>query len=672
MESVFSGEIEVQIIRSGQEVTRVVRPLRKTAHGTVIRYKKKFWLVDGTIVNLDAGPVDEGSADEREEVGEHTMDDPDNALQAAVIDAPSTDRLLVDAGPGTGKTFVACSRVAALINDGIPPGRILLISFTRTAIKEIRNRLADYLNDASDAAAVKIATIDSHAWAIQSGFSSEARLTGSFDQNIEATLQKIQADELVQEDLQRIRHLVIDEAQDVVGIRANLLLAMIDGLAENCGVTVFADRAQAIYGFTEDATRLDVGTVFLDALEGRSFTLRELLRVHRTSEPKLLELFTKTRRRVLDRNTPTETRGKNVRSDIERLASEKIGSPEELDVTQLSENTLVLLRQRFDVLEIAARHQERPYRLRMSGMPARILPWVSMIFWDFMGQRISKEKFVELWGKRAPEGFSPTCDQAWALLVETAGETANLVDIHRLRQILGRAAPPPLFTSSEYGDAGPVIGTIHASKGREADHVHLYLPAERTPRENENPDEEIRVIFVGATRAKKKLLVGNATESDSGKAEGRAWKGVAGNKVMIEVGRSHDLLASGLVGKSCFTQEEALAAQGFFISNPRAAKMFASAKESLGWNMELRSESKQRVAAFSDKLRTDLREIARITDKWPQPSYLAYVRSIGLRSLVLRPDDPDLESLHEPWRTSGFLFAPMLAGFGWSKLGVKK
>ena len=30
--------------------------------------------------------------------------------------------------------------------------------------------------------------------------------------------------------------------------------------------------------------------------------------------------------------------------------------------------------------------------------------------------------------------------------------------------------------SPEYGDAGPIIGTIHASKGREAEEVSLYLP----------------------------------------------------------------------------------------------------------------------------------------------------------------------------------------------------
>ena len=97
--------------------------------------------------------------------------------QREVIHAPQEDRMLVAAGPGTGKTAVACARVSQLIDqDGLEPSRIWLISFTRTAVREIRDRIAAYLEDASAAYAVKIATLDSHAWTIHSGFDDEARI----------------------------------------------------------------------------------------------------------------------------------------------------------------------------------------------------------------------------------------------------------------------------------------------------------------------------------------------------------------------------------------------------------------------------------------------------------------------------------------------------------------
>ena len=54
--------------------------------------------------------------------------------QREVIDAPLEDRILVGAGPGTGKTAVACARVSQLIDQGgLEPSRIWLISFSRNA-----------------------------------------------------------------------------------------------------------------------------------------------------------------------------------------------------------------------------------------------------------------------------------------------------------------------------------------------------------------------------------------------------------------------------------------------------------------------------------------------------------------------------------------------------------
>ena len=56
---------------------------------------------------------------------------------------------LVLAGPGSGKTTVVTRRVKQLIeNCQVPPGRILVITFTRAAAKEMQSRfeeLVDYL-----------------------------------------------------------------------------------------------------------------------------------------------------------------------------------------------------------------------------------------------------------------------------------------------------------------------------------------------------------------------------------------------------------------------------------------------------------------------------------------------------------------------------------------------
>src|SRR5258707_14246904 len=52
--------------------------------------------------------------------------------------------ILVIAGAGTGKTWTLACRVAYLIEQGVPPERILLLTFSRRAAKEILSR-ADLL-----------------------------------------------------------------------------------------------------------------------------------------------------------------------------------------------------------------------------------------------------------------------------------------------------------------------------------------------------------------------------------------------------------------------------------------------------------------------------------------------------------------------------------------------
>ncbi|MGO9569037.1 MAG: UvrD-helicase domain-containing protein [Desulfomonilaceae bacterium] len=60
----------------------------------------------------------------------------------SIIDRP----VLVQAGPGTGKTRTLTHRIAGLIQDGgVHPGKITAVTFTRKAASELRQRLEDLL-----------------------------------------------------------------------------------------------------------------------------------------------------------------------------------------------------------------------------------------------------------------------------------------------------------------------------------------------------------------------------------------------------------------------------------------------------------------------------------------------------------------------------------------------
>lgn len=69
-----------------------------------------------------------------------------NSQQLAAVTAPPGPSLVI-AGAGSGKTRTLTYRVAFLIEQGIPPERILLLTFTNKAAREMMRRVGDLLRN---------------------------------------------------------------------------------------------------------------------------------------------------------------------------------------------------------------------------------------------------------------------------------------------------------------------------------------------------------------------------------------------------------------------------------------------------------------------------------------------------------------------------------------------
>src|SRR5499427_10835575 len=67
-----------------------------------------------------------------------------NEQQHAAVTAPPGPALVI-AGAGSGKTRTLIYRVAYLLEQGIPPERILLLTFTNKAAREMMRRVSDLL-----------------------------------------------------------------------------------------------------------------------------------------------------------------------------------------------------------------------------------------------------------------------------------------------------------------------------------------------------------------------------------------------------------------------------------------------------------------------------------------------------------------------------------------------
>lgn len=602
-----------------------------------------------------------------------------DADQLRVIQSEADARLVVEAGPGTGKTAVACARLAYLINEeDIEPSNTWMISFTRTAVAEIRARLHSYVGDAS--LAIRIATIDSHAWSIHSGHDPNARLTGSYEENIARVIALLKSDKDVAEELSQIEHVVIDEAQDLVGQRADLVEELVKKLPSDCGVTVFADEAQAIYGFSDDSLghrKVGVakpGKGLLDRIRAeRSLGFETLIlkEIYRTSSPGLRKIFSDLRKDVLDKNRHRDGFHTETAERIREFADKKGLKWIQMKVADFTRDDLLLFRTRGEVL-MASQFCDLPHRLRLSGYGATLPAWLAICFSDFVEIYLAERHFLDLWATRIENKAAPQYGpaEAWQHLLRVAGRKDGSVDMQKLRRRLGQARPPVELSLPEYGLQGPIVGTIHASKGREASNVVLLLPNGAEFETVEDEAEEARVLFVGATRARTSLIVGESNAfRASTLASGRVHRSARnGKSTMVEVGRDGDITARSLVGRSEFNAADAKDGQAFLTKAADVVTTYKlDADADLDWRYRIRvGDDGPCVGVMSRNLTFDLWEILenrKQRHSHKPPGYVKYVRGQGSATMVLGPDDSDLETLHEPWASSGFVLAPRIAAF---------
>lgn len=598
--------------------------------------------------------------------------------QASIIEAPPAARLIVDAGPGTGKTATLCARIAWLIDSaGLEPGAIWIISFTRTAVAEIRSRVSSYLSDPAAAHGIRVATIDSHAWAMNVGFTEEPVLSGNFDDNIEHVIEVIKSNENATEYISSVRHLFIDEAQDVVGPRIEFVLELIHAMPSTSGVTVLCDEAQAIYDVSEDDAHDQLSGTLVDNIKEfmPEFRGTELTEIHRTGDALLKDLFVRGRRAIKNEYLRGRAKYQEVRRTVVECSHDRVGDAvDDLQCIDCEEQDVFLLfRRRGEALSASKRMGSGHHRLRMSGFPAVIDDWVGLVFWDWVEARISKGEFQDRWSGRVPMG-GLSKDAAWDRLIRLAGKSESVVDVHKLRRRLASLSPPLEVCRAEFGSRGPVVGTIHAAKGREAREVRLYLPRPESMRsETEDSfEDESKILFVGATRSKERLLIGKSFMSYSSRLprSGRAYTRCANPPwaAEVEIGRVGDITAEGLAGRQLFAAPDQVRRAQARIAGLRYGIHRASARSSEQldyiYQVALEAAPNEPILGLHGSVNRDLFQIARNLRRRRPPRQLGDLRTLGVRTVAIAPDDPGCTALHSPWSESGFLLAPLLLGYG--------
>jgi ATP-dependent DNA helicase RecQ len=171
-----------------------------------------------------------------------------NEEQRKVYDAEINQHINVMAGPGSGKTHTLTLRVARLVHHiGTNPEEILVLAYNRAVVSELKERLGRLFNDlgyGNLAKRIKIFTF--HGLAKRY---CQNEIQGQPFDEWEAILlrQLNNAPGQIMNQLAPLKHILVDEFQDINNVRIRLLKKLHE--LTDSHLFIIGDPNQSIYGY---------------------------------------------------------------------------------------------------------------------------------------------------------------------------------------------------------------------------------------------------------------------------------------------------------------------------------------------------------------------------------------------------------------------------------------
>jgi len=418
--------------------------------------------------------------------------------QTRAVEIDPSARQVVIAGPGSGKTEVVSALAAHLVEEGVAlDGELLIISFSNAAVHAVDRRLR-----AQQMPPATVQTLDSLAAQIIQDVANEDPTPLSFDERVRRATSIVGDEGWYRID--DLRHLIVDEVQDIVGLRADLLLAIIRSLPEEAGFTLLGDLAQGIYDFQLRAT---------DPRGPTSGTTAAQLLARLAADPDVREVILRGQYRARTRETRAAAGLRDAvmtgRGDHHVRAFEaslvNIGALDEAITASLrwSGTTAFLTYTNGQALLVADAISRAglPVELRRSAQDLSLDGWIACLFADHPAASIDRAAFGELVSALPGDHDARAL---WRALQAVTRSRGPELDVTHLGSALAssRRREPELTTRST---TGMIVSTIHRAKGLEFDNVVLVEFPPRGEADAAAADEALRVKFVALTRAANRL-----------------------------------------------------------------------------------------------------------------------------------------------------------------------
>ena len=424
-----------------------------------------------------------------------------DSSQEAVASAPAEERQFVQAAAGQGKTEVLVSRILYLMEEGLNPAdEILVLSFSRAAVEAVRKRARN-----ADLESVQIRTFDSFAAQILLDESeADEALSGSFDSRIRQATKLLRGDDPLDRVLP-LKHILIDEAQDLVGDRAEMVKALLDVCDEELGFTVLGDPLQGIYDFQlEESESQLTSAEFIAALQDHYGAEFRGLDVHyRARSDQAKELINiGDRIRELDPGQAVRT-GHRLLDEFRVSEGNSLSLLDETACLEPApeETTALLCSTNYEVLIGSELLWESgyPHVVRRRAQDMSVAPWVYQVFRDMQPRPHSRDAVLK---QLIEAGLS---EDKWLDLKTAEGDyrSYDSLDVGLLNQRLRSRSVPLSLTVSDH--APLTLSTVHRAKGLEFDNV-LYVPPMPDWPGSAKDEPGLKQKYVALSRARELVI----------------------------------------------------------------------------------------------------------------------------------------------------------------------
>lgn len=419
--------------------------------------------------------------------------------QMEIIADNVNNRIVVAAGPGSGKTKLLVHKLASiLLTEDVKSEQLLMLTFSRAAATEFKKRLLDIIGNAAHY--VEIRTFHSYCFDLLGRMGS---ITDSKDV-ISLAIKKIRDDQVEDSRITRTV-LVLDEAQDM-GPQDFELVRLLMEKNEDMRLILVGDDDQNIYGFRDS----DSG--YMESIINECARQYEL-NMNFRSRANLVDFSNQWVKKIskrLKKGIILASQSEPGSIRITRYRSEHLVVPlvNEIAGSEFTGSTCILTRTNEEASLIAGLLSRRGMNTRLvqqnDGFRLYHLSELRYFSDQVCGNEDSPligEGDWETGKQKLAEVYASSNKLAWCQAVISDFEKVNPQRKYKSdwKTFLMESAWEDFL--SIRGDTF-YVSTMHKAKGKEFNNVIIMLD-----RFNPVTDEDKRLLYVAITRAKSNLAI---------------------------------------------------------------------------------------------------------------------------------------------------------------------